>query len=438
MTEVLIIGGGVFGLSTALSLARGEYRSKPEKILVIDRSADPPEEDAASSDINKIIRPDYSDPVYAALAQLAVDQWTDNPVWKPYFHQSGIVVASSGLNSHGEKYVRGSYSQNKNLQESRTVPSAPILLDTEQLFADAMAISPLGEKPCIAYHNKVSGWGWSTGAMKEMARQCRQAGVSFAAGQVNELIFEDGDVRGAKTKDGKVYRASKLVILAAGSWSPAIFPELAANLTATGQVLATIQLEPEEAQKYAKIPVYIDMESGFYSFPPNEEGIVKFAFHLRGWINEQPSLSDQTIQVSVPRTGHFQGHLGENVPREALQRLREQLRRVYPELADKPLSGSRMCWYCDSRDCDFLISYHDKYPSLFLATGGSGHAFKFLPTIGDLCVQAINQTLPEPLATMWSYTRQRPDYQPDRGTSVRVKLDPGTFATSEELVACSS
>lgn len=35
MTEVLIIGGGVFGLSTALSLARGEYRSKPEKILVI-------------------------------------------------------------------------------------------------------------------------------------------------------------------------------------------------------------------------------------------------------------------------------------------------------------------------------------------------------------------------------------------------------------------
>lgn len=35
MTEVLIVGGGVFGLSTALSLARGDYRSKPEKILVI-------------------------------------------------------------------------------------------------------------------------------------------------------------------------------------------------------------------------------------------------------------------------------------------------------------------------------------------------------------------------------------------------------------------
>lgn len=35
MTEVLIVGGGVFGLSTALSLARGKYRDRPEKILVI-------------------------------------------------------------------------------------------------------------------------------------------------------------------------------------------------------------------------------------------------------------------------------------------------------------------------------------------------------------------------------------------------------------------
>lgn len=127
-----------------------------------------------------------------------------------------------------------------------------MLLDTEEAFSSAMAATTIGDKPSIAYHNKVSGWGWSTGAMKEMAKQCRAAGVSFAAGQVNELIIEDGDVRGAKTKDGKVFKASKLVVLAAGSWSPAILPELAANLTATGQVLATIQLSPEEAFEYAK------------------------------------------------------------------------------------------------------------------------------------------------------------------------------------------
>lgn len=38
MAEILIVGGGVFGLSTALSLARGKYKTHPEKILVIGLS----------------------------------------------------------------------------------------------------------------------------------------------------------------------------------------------------------------------------------------------------------------------------------------------------------------------------------------------------------------------------------------------------------------
>jgi hypothetical protein len=163
-----------------------------------------------------------------------------------------VVVAASGLGEHGEKYVRGSYLQNTILQQSRPIPSAPLMLDTEELFEKAMAATPLGIKPSIAYWNRVSGWGWSTGAMKEMAKQCRQAGVSFAAGQVNELIIEDGDVKGARTKEGKLYRAARLVVLAAGSWSPAVFPELGDKLTATGQVLATIQLTADEAFKYSK------------------------------------------------------------------------------------------------------------------------------------------------------------------------------------------
>lgn len=163
-----------------------------------------------------------------------------------------VVVSSSALGNHGETYVRGSYTQNQALQKARPAPSEPVLLDSEELYATAMAATPVGTKPSVAYWNRVSGWGWATGAMKEMAKQCREAGVSFAAGQVNELIVEHGDVKGARTKDGTVYKASKLVVLAAGSWSPAILPELANNLTATGQVLATIQLTAEEAQRYSQ------------------------------------------------------------------------------------------------------------------------------------------------------------------------------------------
>ena len=86
------------------------------------------------------------------------------------------------------------------------------------------------------------------------------------------------------------------------------------------------------------------MEGPFYCFPPNQDGIVKFALHHRGWTNDQSSLSDKNAIVSVPRPGYFNGKLGENISRGAIRELRRELRRVYPELGDKPFTSSRMCW----------------------------------------------------------------------------------------------
>lgn len=38
-----------------------------------------------------------------------------------------------------------------------------------------------------------------------------------------------------------------------------------------------------------------------------------------------------------------------------------------------------------------------------IATGGSGHAFKFLPTIGDFVEQTMDDVLPEKLAKKWGW-----------------------------------
>ena len=52
--KVIIIGGGCFGLSTALELVKGEYKGHGNLITVLDRSSTPPAADAASSDYNKV------------------------------------------------------------------------------------------------------------------------------------------------------------------------------------------------------------------------------------------------------------------------------------------------------------------------------------------------------------------------------------------------
>jgi len=51
---ILILGGGAFGLSTALELVKGKYEGKGHLITILDRSATPPATDAASSDYNKV------------------------------------------------------------------------------------------------------------------------------------------------------------------------------------------------------------------------------------------------------------------------------------------------------------------------------------------------------------------------------------------------
>src|ERR1700761_862835 len=52
---------------------------------------------------------------------------------------------------------------------------------------------------------------------------------------------------------------------------------------------------------------------------------------------------------------------------------------------------------------DFLIAHHPKYKSLFLATGGSGHGFKFFPVIGEKIVATIEGNVERQLAQIWRW-----------------------------------
>ena len=59
-----------------------------------------------------------------------------------------------------------------------------------------------------------------------------------------------------------------------------------------------------------------------------------------------------------------------------------------PELADCPMK-SRLCWYTDSYDNHFVVDFVPGTKGLMVATGGSGHGFKFLPNLGRYVVDRI-------------------------------------------------
>lgn len=60
---VIIIGGGTFGLSTALHLTRNGYTN----ISVFEADDQIPSRYSAANDLNKIVRAEYEDPFYTGL-----------------------------------------------------------------------------------------------------------------------------------------------------------------------------------------------------------------------------------------------------------------------------------------------------------------------------------------------------------------------------------
>lgn len=75
--HVVIVGAGCFGVSTAVHLLQDNGSSGPiYTVTVIDSSDTIPAPDAASTDVNKIIRSAYSDPWYTSLARSAMREWT--------------------------------------------------------------------------------------------------------------------------------------------------------------------------------------------------------------------------------------------------------------------------------------------------------------------------------------------------------------------------
>jgi sarcosine oxidase/L-pipecolate oxidase len=75
----------------------------------------------------------------------------------------------------------------------------------------------------------------------------------------------------------------------------------------------------------------------------------------------------------------------------------------WPALHDRPFSKTRLCWYSDTPNADFLIDYHPHWRGLFVATGDSGHAFKFLPVIGDKVADCIMRDCPAAFRGKWDW-----------------------------------
>src|ERR1700754_2565343 len=94
--HILIIGAGVFGLATTLSLlSRSAYKST--RITIVDGSSSLPNPSGSSVDASRIIRGDYAQQHYSRLALEAQEFWRDRrkEAWggEGRYHEPGFVLS---------------------------------------------------------------------------------------------------------------------------------------------------------------------------------------------------------------------------------------------------------------------------------------------------------------------------------------------------------
>ncbi|KAL1971217.1 hypothetical protein VTN77DRAFT_169 [Rasamsonia byssochlamydoides] len=399
--SILIVGGGVFGLSTALSLST---RHPNNKITLIEAAATIPNPHGSSVDSSRIVRADYANPAYAKLAAEGIQRWRTTDWGKEgRYTENGLVLVYPSGNTVAEQYTRASYKNVKNIEGDRVEE-----LPTKAAVERVVPRYARGSDIAGGYVNWGSGWADAEAGVRFARKKLEQMGkVTFKTGEVERLIFADEEpqsqsqsqrkVTGVSLTDGTTISAD-LIILATGAWTPKLV-DLRGRAEATGQVLAYIKITDEEQQQLAHMPTILNFATGMFIIPPRNNEL-KVARHAYGYRNPKivnvPGEEQKTMEISLPEKDV-------PIPLEGEEACRNALREMLPELADRPFCRTRICWYTDTPKGDFLITYHPNHPNLFLATGGSGHGYKFFPVLGDKIVDALEGNLEAELQQLWAW-----------------------------------
>ncbi len=350
----IVVGAGALGVSSAL-----ELRQRGHDVVLVDPGP-VPHPRAASTDISKLIRADYgSDAHYVELMELAHAEWLamNQRLARPLFHETGVVVLATAPMQPGE-FEHDSFA----LLSARGYPLER--LDARAIRERFPAFS--GSAYRDGYFNGVGGWAESGEVVRALHAAALRAGVTMAPPRrVTALL----DRPGIACDDGTTLAADHVVVTT-GAWVTQLLPELADRLAPVAQpvfVLAPDDAAPFRPPQFVPFAAEI-AKTGWYGFCANAEGLVKIANHGPG--------------IAIDPDG------GRQVPSVYEAELRAFLADSLPSLAGARIVRSHLCLYADSFDGDFLIARAQGRAGVTVATGDSGHAFKFTPVLGQLVADA--------------------------------------------------
>ncbi len=353
--DCVVIGLGIMGSAAVNALARAGV-----DVAGIDRFT-PPHDQGSSHGQTRLVRLAYAEGAhYVPMMNRAISLWRDLEArtGARLFHQTGILYAGppggdllSGVELSAERHgIRLTYG------------SLDDLGIDENLFGLKAGWDHLFEAD--------AGYVLAEAAVQALLDEALRHGATLSTGNRFLGLETDGQDRLVHTDRGTI--RARTVVFTSGPWIAGLHPSLAPLIRLERRVLCWFR-DPTGSHRsglgFTPFAFEIRPDRWFYGFPDDLGTGVKVAVHGGDDPLSTPEMlrreitDDDAAEIDT----FTQGHL--------------------------PLLGSRIqaaaCMYTMSPDEDFILDTRPGDGQVFLATGFSGHGFKFAPLIGSIIANHV-------------------------------------------------
>lgn len=352
--DVVIVGGGCTGASTAFQLARRKYG----KIILVER--DSVGAGPTSKSIG-IIRLHYSYEPLIRLASRSLELFTrfeELTGGVADFTRAGFLLLASPAQMPR-------LEENVSLQRSLGVRTSVLSTEEIRRLDPRLHLDDVGG----AAYEPDSGFADGYATTASFAGAARRLGAEiWESTPVEHVVVEGGRVRGVRTSRGTIETSTALV--AAGPWTPALLRPVGVNVPIESSRQQVVQLAPPAA--FGRLEVVIeDMAQGFY-VRPEAGGTV-----LAGVLEEE---AEQIVQPDAYNHG---------VDLDFIDRVGRMWARRYPTASEAQVRGGYASLYDITPDWQPVLGSVDGIAGLYVAAGFSGHGFKLSPALGEALAALI-------------------------------------------------
>lgn len=354
MAEVVVVGAGIVGLSTAFHLAKLGVRD----IVIVERRHIGA---GASGKSGAIIRTHYSNEpeTRLALEGLRFFESFEEHVGVPCrFDRIGWLAFVS-------PEARDDLEQNLAIQRSLGIPAR--LVSPDELRDIDASVSV--DDGAVTGYDPTAGVVDGMAACNAFATALLRSGVSIRLGvTVNAIQYDRGRVTGVATTTGDI--PTDRIVIAPGGWAHGLLRPLGFDLP---MVPATSRIAifrwPHDRDR--RHPVAVDHRHGL-------------------WI--RPMFGEHTLlgaERGVRREVEDPDHLDETIDQEYVEICREQLALRYPVMRHAVGRGGWTGLVMRSDDSRPIIGPFDGYEGLVGLVGDSGTSFKTAPAVGRALAQLV-------------------------------------------------